>query len=95
MRILRKGQVRIAMVYKTSGVCSREISFEIDKETYTVTALHFTGGCNGNASGISKLVVGMRVDDVIHRLEGVTCERKSTSCPDQLARALKEWRSCE
>jgi uncharacterized protein (TIGR03905 family) len=81
------------MVYKTSGVCSREISFEIDKETDTITALQFKGGCNGNASGISKLVVGMKVDDVIRRLEGVTCDFKSTSCPDQLAKALKEWRS--
>ena len=81
------------MVYKTSGVCSREISFEIDEETNTVTALSFIGGCNGNASGISKLVVGMKVDDVIRKLEGVTCGYRPTSCPDQLAKALKEWRS--
>lgn len=83
------------MVYKTSGVCSREISFEIDKETDTITALRFKGGCNGNTGGISNLVVGMKVDDVIRRLEGVTCDFKSTSCPDQLAQALKEWRSVE
>ena len=81
------------MVYKTSGVCSREINFEIDEKTDTITALSFKGGCNGNASGISKLVVGMKVDEVICKLEGVTCDFRSTSCPDQLARALKEWRS--
>jgi uncharacterized protein (TIGR03905 family) len=81
------------MVYKTSGVCSREIKFEIDENTNTITNLSFVGGCNGNASGISKLVVGMKVDDVIRKLEGVTCEFRSTSCPDQLAKALKEWRS--
>jgi uncharacterized protein (TIGR03905 family) len=81
------------MTYKTSGVCSREINFEIDENTNTITALQFKGGCNGNASGISKLAVGMTVDDVIRKLEGVTCEHRSTSCPDQLAKALKEWRS--
>ncbi|MDF2487047.1 MAG: hypothetical protein K0R46_3215 [Herbinix sp.] len=81
------------MVYKTSGVCSREINFEIDEKTNTVTALNFYGGCNGNANGISKLVVGMKVDDVIRKLEGVTCGFRATSCPDQLAKALKEWRS--
>lgn len=81
------------MTYKTSGVCSREICFEIDEETNTITELHFVGGCNGNASGLSRLVVGMKVDDVIRKLEGVTCDFRKTSCPDQLAKALKEWRS--
>ena len=81
------------MVYKTSGVCSREIDFEIDEATNTIKALQFKGGCAGNAGGLSRLIVGMTVDDVINKLEGVTCEWKSTSCPDQLAKALKEWRS--
>ena len=81
------------MVYKTSGVCSREIHFEVDEKTSTITTLNFKGGCNGNTSGISKLVIGMKVDDVIRKLEGVTCDFRSTSCPDQLAKALKEWRS--
>ncbi len=81
------------MKYKTKGVCSQEISFEIDEKTNTITALSFVGGCNGNTSGISKLVVGMKVDDVIQRLEGVTCGYRQTSCPDQLAKALREWRS--
>lgn len=83
------------MIYKTSGVCSREINFEIDEKTNIVTALNFVGGCNGNASGISRLVVGMNVDDVIHKLEGVTCDFRQTSCPDQLTKALKKWRSKE
>jgi uncharacterized protein (TIGR03905 family) len=81
------------MVYKTSGVCSREIDFEIDEATNTVRSLRFKGGCAGNAGGLSRLIVGMTVDDVIKKLEGVTCEYKPTSCPDQLAKALKEWRS--
>ncbi|HBY71845.1 MAG TPA: TIGR03905 family TSCPD domain-containing protein [Lachnospiraceae bacterium] len=81
------------MVYKTSGVCSSEINFEIDNNTNTVQAVHFVGGCSGNANGISRLVVGMPVDEVIKRLEGIHCGYKPTSCPDQLAKALKKWRS--
>lgn len=81
------------MVYKTSGVCSREISFEIDEESDTIKVLNFTGGCSGNSRGISSLVEGMSVDEVIQRLEGIKCGFKSTSCPDQLAKALKKWRS--
>lgn len=81
------------MTYKTKGVCSKEISFEIDEKTNTITALKFVGGCAGNTWGISRLVVGMKVDDVIQKLEGVTCALRATSCPDQLAQALKEWRS--
>ncbi|MBQ3061207.1 MAG: TIGR03905 family TSCPD domain-containing protein [Lachnospiraceae bacterium] len=77
------------MKYKTKGTCSSEINFEV--ENGTVTALSFTGGCNGNLKGISSLVVGMKVEDVINRLEGTTCGFKSTSCPDQLAKALKEY----
>lgn len=75
------------MTYKTKGVCSREI--HIETEGNIVKSVDFVGGCNGNASGISRLVVGMPVDEVIKRLEGVTCGFKSTSCPDQLAQALK------
>jgi uncharacterized protein (TIGR03905 family) len=56
------------MVYKTSGVCSREIDFEIDEATNTVKALHFKGGCAGNAGGLSRLIVGMTVDEVINKL---------------------------
>ena len=77
------------MKYKTKGVCSTEINFEI--EDNKVSSLNFTGGCNGNLSGISKLVIGMDVNDVISRLEGTRCGFKNTSCPDQLAKALKEY----
>lgn len=80
------------MTFKTSGVCSREINFEIDEDTNTIKAVEFKGGCDGNTTGLSRLLIGMKVDDVISRLEGVTCGFKPTSCPDQLAKALKEWR---
>lgn len=80
------------MIYKTSGVCSREINIELEElnGVKVVKSVKFVGGCNGNASGISNLVKGMPIADVIKRLEGVTCGYKSTSCPDQLAHALKE-----
>ena len=81
------------MTYKTSGVCSREITFDIDEKTNTIKEVAFLGGCSGNANGLSRLLVGMNVDDVIQKLDGVTCGFKSTSCPDQLAKALKKWRS--
>ncbi len=71
--------------YKPVGVCSRQIDIEIDKDV--VKSVKFTGGCTGNTTGISKLVVGMNVDDVISRLQGIKC-RPTTSCPDQLAQAL-------
>lgn len=74
--------------YKTSGTCSREINFEI--EDGKLKNVEYIGGCNGNLKGISSLVEGMDIDEVISRLEGTTCGMKSTSCPDQLARALKE-----
>lgn len=81
------------MIYKTSGVCSAEIDIEIDDENKIIKFVSFKNGCEGNASGLSRLLQGMKVDDVIEKLEGTTCGRKSTSCPDQLARALKKWRS--
>ena len=76
------------MVYKTFGTCSREINFEVVDNK--LTNVSFLGGCNGNLQGISKLVEGMDIDEVIARLEGTTCGPKDTSCPDQLAQALKE-----
>ncbi len=78
------------MHYTPKGVCSRGIDFEI--EDNIIKNVTFTGGCNGNASGISKLVEGMSVDEVIKRLEGTLCGFKSTSCPDQLAKALKAYK---
>ena len=73
--------------YKTRGTCSREIAFEV--ENGKVKNVQFYGGCNGNMKGIGALVEGMDIDDVIARVEGVTCGMKATSCPDQLAQALK------
>lgn len=74
--------------YKTKGTCSQRILFEVeDGKLYNV---QYIGGCNGNLKGIASLVNGMNIDDVIARLEGTTCGFKSTSCPDQLAKALKE-----
>lgn len=77
------------MNYKTKGTCSSEISFEV--EDNKVKNVKFTGGCNGNLKGISALVEGMNVEDVIKKLEGTKCNFKPTSCPDQLACALKKY----
>lgn len=74
--------------YTPKGVCSRKI--EIDIENGIINKVRFVGGCNGNTQGISKLVEGMKAEDVISRLEGVNCNGRGTSCPDQLAKALKE-----
>lgn len=74
--------------YKTKGTCSSRML--IDVENGVVKSLQVTGGCNGNLQGLSKLVAGMKVEDVISRLEGIRCGLKPTSCPDQLAQALKE-----
>lgn len=76
--------------YKTSGVCSSKIDIEISNDI--IQSVKFTGGCNGNLSGIGQLVKGMKVDDVIDRLNGVLCGNKSTSCPDQLSKALATWK---
>ena len=73
--------------YKTKGTCSQSITFQIDDGI--VHDVQYFGGCNGNLKGISALVEGMPVDEVISRLEGTTCGMKPTSCPDQLAQALK------
>ena len=75
-------------VYKTQGVCSRQIDITI--EDGIIRAVKFTGGCNGNTKGISSLVVGMKAEDVVKRLRGTDCGGRGTSCPDQLARAIEE-----
>ena len=77
--------------YKTKGTCSQKIFFDI--EDGKVKNVQFLGGCNGNLKGIGALVEGMNVEDVISSLEGTKCGMKSTSCPDQLAKALKEARA--
>ena len=74
--------------YKTKGTCSQKIFFEI--EDNKIKNVEYLGGCNGNLQGIAKLVDGMDVDEVISRLEGIHCGMKPTSCPDQLATALKQ-----
>ena len=74
--------------YTTKGTCSRQILFEI--EDGKVMHVQYIGGCNGNLKGIGALVEGMDIDEVITRLEGTTCGPKYTSCPDQLAQALKQ-----
>ena len=74
--------------YKTKGTCSQRIYFEINDGI--VSNVQFLGGCNGNLQGIGKLVEGMKAEDVIERIEGIHCGMKPTSCPDQLARAIKE-----
>ena len=76
------------MDYKTHGVCSSMIHVELDGDK--IKDVDFVGGCNGNLQGISSLVKGMKVEDVIARLEGVHCGNRPTSCPDQLCRALHE-----
>lgn len=75
------------MDYRPSGVCSQLIRVELDGDT--IKNVEFIGGCNGNTKGISSLVKGMNVQEAISRMEGITCGNKVTSCPDQLARALK------
>ena len=79
--------------YKTSGTCSQRIFFEIEDDI--LKNVSYLGGCNGNLKGVSSLVEGMKVEEVISRLEGITCGGKPTSCPDQLAKALKEAISAE
>ena len=74
--------------YKTQGTCSQRIFFDI--EDGKVKNVQFLGGCNGNLKGIAALVEGMDMDEAIARIEGITCGLKKTSCPDQLAQALKE-----
>ena len=75
-------------VYKTKGTCSQRIFFDVEEGK--VKKVQFVGGCNGNLKGIAALVEGMDVADVIARVEGIRCGMKATSCPDQLAKALKE-----
>lgn len=76
--------------YTPRGVCSQRMLFTIENDV--ITDLKVIGGCNGNLQGISALVKGMKVDDVIARLEGIHCGPRPTSCPDQLSRALKAYK---
>lgn len=75
--------------YKPEGVCSREMIFDIEGDI--VKSVKIVGGCAGNTVGISSLVKGMEIKEVIEKLKGIPCGYKGTSCPDQLAKALEEY----
>lgn len=78
------------MKYKTNGTCSVAINFDvIDNKLHNVS---YEGGCNGNLQGIGRLVEGMEIDDAISKLKGIRCGYKETSCPDQLAKALEQYK---
>ncbi|EGT3616906.1 TIGR03905 family TSCPD domain-containing protein [Clostridium perfringens] len=81
------------MNYKTTGVCAKEINFEI--EDNKIKNVNFVNGCPGNLMGVSKLVEGMDIDEAISKLKGIDCRGKGTSCPDQLAKALEEYKSMQ
>ena len=76
------------MVYKTKGTCSSEIHVDLNGDT--IEHVTVVGGCSGNTQGVAKLVEGMKAEDAIARLEGIRCGVRPTSCPDQLAKALKQ-----
>ena len=78
-------------VYKTSGVCASEI--HVDIKNNVIENVEFVRGCPGNLFGISQLVKGMNIDDAIEKLSGIKCGNKDTSCPDQLSKALKEFKN--
>ena len=82
--------MKLEFHYKTKGTCSSEIILELDGDI--IKSAKIIGGCNGNLKGISAIVEGMRVDDVIERFQGIRCGYKTTSCPDQLANALIQAR---
>lgn len=81
------------ITYQTNGVCSRSIEIEADGDT--IVSVKFIGGCSGNTQGVAGLAQGMKIDEAISRLDGIKCGFKSTSCPDQLAKALKELKAQE
>lgn len=77
-------------IFETQGTCARAIALDVDETTGIINEVQFIGGCQGNTSGIAALVRGQKADDVIDRLEGIRCGLKNTSCPDQLAHALRQ-----
>ncbi len=79
--------------YKTNGVCARGILIDVDGDT--VKSVRFDGGCSGNTQGVAKLVEGMKIDDVINKLSSIKCGFKNTSCPAQLAEALREYKTAK
>lgn len=91
MHIINDRKDKLIMKYMTKGVCSRSIEFDVEENK--VKNVKFDGGCAGNSQGVAKLVDGMDIDDAISRMENIKCGYKSTSCPDQLAAALKEYKA--
>ena len=81
----------MTITYTPQGVCSQQMTLEIDNGV--ISSLTVLGGCSGNLQGIARLVAGMEVDEAIRRLEGIRCGDKPTSCPDQLSRALRQYQS--
>ena len=79
------------VTYSTKGTCSKQIIFDLDEEN-KIHNVKFIGGCSGNTQGVSALIRGMNIDDAIGRLDGIQCGVRKTSCPDQLARALKQYK---
>ena len=79
------------MVYKTKGTCSQAINVELDGDV--IKHVEFVGGCSGNTQGVARLIDGMDIDEAISRIEGIQCGFRPTSCPDQLAQALKEYKA--
>ena len=88
MKKEKQNEMTKKFTFYPQGVCSMMIEIELDGDI--IKDVVFTGGCNGNLSGISKLITGMRAEDVIERLEGTRCGMNETSCPDQLSKALRQ-----
>lgn len=80
-------------IYRPTGVCAKSITFEIEEDI--VTDVRFEGGCSGNAGGMAALAKGQNVEELVAKLEGIRCGKKATSCPDQLAKALKDTIAAE
>jgi uncharacterized protein (TIGR03905 family) len=79
------------ITYVTKGVCSRKIEIQVEEDI--ISSVRFAGGCAGNTQGVAALIKGMSIDEAISRLSGIRCGFKNTSCPDQLATALKEYKA--
>lgn len=77
-------------IYNTTGTCAKAIAIDVDEQTHVINSVEFMGGCSGNTQGIAALIQSQRMEEVIQRLQGIRCGMKRTSCPDQLATALKE-----
>lgn len=79
------------MIYHPKNVCSQQISFDVSD--HKITHVQFLGGCSGNTQGVARLIEGMDIDEAISRLDGIQCGFRPTSCPDQLAQALKAYKN--